>query len=64
MFSLDANFRLSNRHSRSSNDTDPYLNHGCAYMPPAEDYRAHLDQMDKEDIEQVSVALLRSSIAG
>ncbi|VDB94346.1 unnamed protein product [Peniophora sp. CBMAI 1063] len=53
-YSLDANFRLSNRLSKSSNKTDPYLNHGCAYMPPAEDYRAHLVQMDEEEIEQPS----------
>ncbi|KZV64562.1 hypothetical protein PENSPDRAFT_563932, partial [Peniophora sp. CONT] len=54
VYSLDANFRLSNRLSRSTNHTDPYLNHGSAYMPPATDYQDHLDQMDKEDIEQPS----------
>ncbi|VDB87204.1 unnamed protein product [Peniophora sp. CBMAI 1063] len=54
VYSLDANFRLSNRLSRSTNKTDPYLNHGCAYMPPAQDYLDHLDQMDKVDIEEPS----------
>ncbi|KZV65957.1 hypothetical protein PENSPDRAFT_563397, partial [Peniophora sp. CONT] len=47
--SLDANFRLSNRLSRSTNKTDPNLNDGKAYLSPSADYREHLKQIEGVD---------------
>ncbi|VDB87214.1 unnamed protein product [Peniophora sp. CBMAI 1063] len=54
VYSLDANFRLSNRLSRSTDKSDPYLNDGKAYMPPAQDYYDHLVQMEGADFEKPS----------
>lgn len=51
---MDANFRLSNRLSRSTNATDPNLNDGRAYMAPRMDYQEHIKQMEGSDVgEQV-----------
>ena len=49
ILSLDANFRLSNRLTRSSRLSDPNLTEGKAYMVPEDDYDAHI--ADTEGVE-------------
>ncbi|KZV60626.1 hypothetical protein PENSPDRAFT_549935, partial [Peniophora sp. CONT] len=49
IFALDANFRLSNRLTRSSNRTDPNLTEGKAYMVPEKDYMAHIRATEGDD---------------
>lgn len=53
ILSLDANFRLSNRLTRSSNSTDPNLTEGKAYMVPEPDYLAHIKDTEGKDIDVV-----------
>lgn len=45
---MDANFRLK-RKKVSSDDVDPSLNDGCAYMVKNAPYQAHLDTFDNLD---------------
>lgn len=52
ILALDANFRLSNK-SRSSEERDPNLTDGRAYMAPWEDYAEHLLNTNKELAEPV-----------
>ncbi|VDC00369.1 unnamed protein product [Peniophora sp. CBMAI 1063] len=58
ILSLDANFRLSNRLTRSSNQTDPNLTEGKAYMVEEKDYAAHIKATEGLDEAKAS---LRSS---
>ncbi|VDB85334.1 unnamed protein product [Peniophora sp. CBMAI 1063] len=55
---IDANFRLSNRFSRSTEKSDPCLNDGRAYMISAVQFEAYLKELDKDkdgnDIEQIN----------
>lgn len=50
---MDANFRLSNKLTRSTTETDPNLTDGRAYMAPWEDYAVHLSETNKELAEVV-----------
>ncbi|KZV59848.1 hypothetical protein PENSPDRAFT_537814, partial [Peniophora sp. CONT] len=54
ILSLDANFRLSNRLTRSTQRTDPNLTEGKAYMVPEEDYAAHIKATEGKDAEKPS----------
>lgn len=56
---LDANFRLSNRLTRSTNKTNPNLTEGKAYMVPEQDYVDHM-----ADMEGVDIAVVRSGCSG
>ncbi|KAI0695073.1 hypothetical protein C8T65DRAFT_744181 [Cerioporus squamosus] len=47
---IDANFRLK-RKKVSSDEADPSLNHGCAYVVEEHAYKAHLKQFDKVKVE-------------
>ena len=47
---MDANFRLANKLTRSTNVSDPYLTQGKAYMAPPKDYDDHLTQMEKAQV--------------
>ncbi|VDC05319.1 unnamed protein product, partial [Peniophora sp. CBMAI 1063] len=53
---IDANFRLSNRFSRSTEKSDPCLNDGRAYVVAAAEFEAYLKEVDKDkdgnDVEQ------------
>lgn len=53
ILSLDANFRLSNKLTRSTNKTDPNLTDGKAYMTPRKDYNIYLKQSEGEKMELV-----------
>ncbi|VDC04536.1 unnamed protein product [Peniophora sp. CBMAI 1063] len=51
ILSLDANFRLNNKLTRSKvhdEHHDPNLSEGCAYMPPRKEYNDYLDMMEKK----------------
>ncbi|KZV61408.1 hypothetical protein PENSPDRAFT_693448 [Peniophora sp. CONT] len=52
ILALDANFRLANKLTRSTTQTDPNLTDGRAYMAPWDDYTAYLCETDKELNEQ------------
>ncbi|VDB98544.1 unnamed protein product [Peniophora sp. CBMAI 1063] len=51
---LDANFRLVNKFTRSTTQTDPNLTDGRAYMAPREDFEAYLCETDKRVAEERS----------
>lgn len=53
ILSLDANFRLSNRLTRSSKRTDPNLTEGKAYMVPEDDYMRHIKETEGEEVDVV-----------
>lgn len=46
---MDANFRLSNKLTRSTNKTDPNLTDGKAYMAPRKDYNLYLQENEGEN---------------
>ncbi|VDC03718.1 unnamed protein product [Peniophora sp. CBMAI 1063] len=48
IWSIDANFRLSNKMRCSTKETDPHLTNGKAYMAPWADYEAHTAATVKE----------------
>ncbi|VDC07778.1 unnamed protein product [Peniophora sp. CBMAI 1063] len=48
ILALDANFRLANKLTRSTTQTDPNLTDGRAYMAPWDDYAAYICETDKE----------------
>lgn len=60
ILSLDANFRLSNRLTRSSNRTDPNLTEGKAYMVPEDDYSAHIKDTEGAEAETVCIPAFSS----
>ncbi|KZV59553.1 hypothetical protein PENSPDRAFT_554740, partial [Peniophora sp. CONT] len=51
ILALDANFRLSNKLTRSTNKTDPNLTDGKAYMAPRKDYGVYIKQTERADRE-------------
>lgn len=59
ILSLDANFRLSNKLTRSTNKTDPNLTDGKAYMPPRKDYSVYLKQNEGEMVDVVRLVCNR-----
>ncbi|VDB97820.1 unnamed protein product [Peniophora sp. CBMAI 1063] len=54
LFSTDANFRVSNRLSRSTESTDPCFNDGRAYLVPMKEYSAYVDSVEAGKDEEVS----------
>lgn len=59
---IDANFRLSNRFSRSTEKSDPCLNDGRAFVISAKGFEAYLDKVerdkeghDKEKVRRMAV---------
>lgn len=55
ILALDANFRLSNKLTHSTTETDPVLTDGRAYMAPWDDYADHIKKTDKELSEKASI---------
>lgn len=53
ILSLDANFRLSNRLTRSTATTDPNLTAGRAYLVPEADYAQHIADTEGDDPDPV-----------
>lgn len=62
ILSLDANFRLSNRLTRSSNNTDPNLTQGKAYMVEEDDYLGYIKDVEGADVEVVRTRLSAQSL--
>lgn len=57
ILSIDANFRLSNKINKSTNETDPCLTDGRAYVANTEDLRRYTDFADKIKTEKVRGAI-------
>ncbi|KAI0702837.1 hypothetical protein C8T65DRAFT_709367 [Cerioporus squamosus] len=51
ILAMDANFRLK-RKKVSSDEVDPSLNDGCAYMVKTKPYHEHLDKFDDQLVEK------------
>lgn len=61
ILTLDANFRLKNR-MRSSDEADPGLHTGLAYLVPQMEYKAHiLKHASQKDVRTCSEDIVWSS---
>lgn len=58
ILAMDANFRLSNKLTYSTTETDPNLTNGSAYLPKREDYAVHIKETNKELARQASMFLI------
>ena len=50
--SIDANFRLSNRLNKSTEDSDPCLTDGKAFVVNSEEYREFIKDSEGKNDEQ------------